>query len=103
MGRFSTILAGRSPPKGPPVSARFEYARMSADDFSKALHDIDLAPPAFARIFGVRIEVVTRWLKGEQDIPPWVFVVCWLLREIPNGIAIARTAAANHIARDHKY
>lgn len=85
------------------LSARFSYARMSAEDFSKALRDMDLPPPAFARIFGVRIEVVTRWLKGEQDIPPWCHVACWLMREVPNGVAIARTAAANHIVRDHKY
>lgn len=76
---------------------------MSAADFSLALREIDLAPPAFARIFGIRIEVVTRWLKGEQDIPPWAFVALWLMREVPNGVAIARTAAANHIARDTKY
>lgn len=90
-------------PKEAKISARFEYARMSAKDFREALDEIDLPPQAFARIFGVRIEVVTRWLKGDQDIPPWAFVVLWILREVPNGIAIARTAAANHIVRDREH
>lgn len=98
----SAILALQKP-KEAKISARFEYARMSAKDFREALDEIDLPHDAFARIFGVRIEVVRRWLKGEQDIPAWCFPVLWILREVPNGIAIARTAAANHIVRDREH
>lgn len=104
LSRFDAILASRAPPpKRDTVSARFEYQKMTGREFSAALAEIDLAPKAFARIFGVRPEVVQRWIKGEQDVATWVFPVMWLLREIPEGIAIARSAAANHIKidRDH--
>lgn len=103
MRQDSAMLAGRSPPKRNAVSARFEYTRMTAQQFSDALEEIDLPAPAFSRIYGVRLEVVERWLKGEQDIPPWVFIALWLMREIPSGTAIARSAAANHIKLDRKY
>lgn len=103
MERDSVIVSRRPPSKEGKLSARFEYQKMTAREFSAALREIDLPPDAFARIFGVRKEVVARWLKGTQDVPPWVFVVLWILREVPNGIAIARTAAANHIAQDRKY
>lgn len=101
--RFDAMLAPRPPPSRKPVSARFDYRRMTAREFSEALREIDLQPDAFARIFGVRKEVVGRWLSGTQDVPSWPFVALWLLREIPNGIAIARTAAANHIEIDREH
>lgn len=85
------------------MSARFEYTRLTGRQIGDALAEIDLLPAAFCRIFGVRKEVMRKWLKDEQEPPPWVFVVLWLLREVPNGIAIARTAAANHIRLDREH
>lgn len=100
MPHNSAMLAAQSPPREASLSARFEYQKMTAREFSDALAEIDLPPKAFARIFGVRPEVVQRWIRDEQDIPPWPFICLWLLREIPEGIAIARSAAANHIKTD---
>lgn len=103
MTRDSATIAGRSPPRESRLSARFRYRRMTPKEFRDELQEIDLPPHAFARIFGVRPETITKWMRGENEIPPWPFVVLWLLREIPNGIAIARTAAANHIEFDNKF
>lgn len=85
------------------MSARFEYTRMTGAEITEALQEIDLDPVAFCRIFGIRPEVMKRWQRDEQDAPPWIFPVLWLLREVPNGIAIARTAAANHIKVDRNH
>lgn len=102
MTRDSTTIAGRSPSRESRLSARFRYRRMTPKEFRDELQEIDLPPHAFARIFGVRPETITKWMKGDQDIPPWPFVALWLMREIPEGIAIARTAAANHIEFDNE-
>lgn len=99
----STAMVLPAPQGRKRVSARFEYKRMTGADLAAWLHELDLPADAFCRIFGVRPEVMARWLKDEQDIPPWVFVVVWLLKETPNGNAIARTAAANHIRIDRKF
>lgn len=103
MATKSTMLAGRSPPKGDRVSKRFTYARMTGKDLSEALREIDLKPRAFCRIFGVRPEVMSRWLKGTQDIATWVYPTVWLLREADNALGIVRTAAAHHVMIDHEH
>lgn len=85
------------------MTRRFEYRRITGRELSEALDDLDLPAKAFCRIFGVNPQVMTRWLRGDQETPPWVFPVIWLLREIPEAVAIARSAAASHIVRDNEH
>jgi hypothetical protein len=84
------------------VSARFIYDRMTGRDLSEALRELAMPPNAFARIFGVRPEVMSRWLKGDQDIPPWVYPVTRLL-SLPHALGEARVAAAEHIKEDREH
>ncbi|WP_378952149.1 hypothetical protein [Mesorhizobium sp. ANAO-SY3R2] len=79
---------------------RFEYDRMTAEDFRAALEGLDLPAKGFARIWGVRAGTVGKWVKGEQDIPPWVYVAFALMRQ-DGAMVTARDAAANMIRRDN--
>lgn len=90
----------QQPSRGPNVSRRFEYERMNPKDFRDELAAIDMPANAFARIFGINSNVVERWVKGEQDIPAWVYVAFSLLR-LPEGFSTARQAAAQHIKKDN--
>lgn len=83
--------------------SRFDYVRMTGDQLRHALRDIDMQPAAFCRIFGVNGNVMGRWLKDEQDVPPWVYVTLRLLSAGPHMLAIAREAAAEHIRSDNDF
>jgi DNA-binding transcriptional regulator YdaS (Cro superfamily) len=90
----------QQPSRGQNVSRRFEYERMKPNDFRDELAAIDMPSKAFARIFGVNSNVVDRWIKGDQDIPAWVYVALSLIR-LPEGFSTARQAAAQHIKKDN--
>lgn len=81
---------------------RFEYDRLTGEHLSQALRDIGLSPGTFARFFGLKDQVVFRWLKDEQDIARWVQPVLELLR-LPGAIRVCRETAALTISldRDH--
>ncbi|MFD1477023.1 hypothetical protein [Ancylobacter polymorphus] len=82
------------------MAPRFEYDRLTADQFRAGLRDADMTPQTFARIFGTRLEVVERWLAGTQDIPPWTAPVLRML-QVPAAVAAARAAAAEMIRGDN--
>ncbi|MGT2467431.1 hypothetical protein ACVOMV_24980 [Mesorhizobium atlanticum] len=68
MNEFVSMLVGKAlPRKNMP---RSEYSRMTGTEFNRVLKELELPGYGFARIFGVRPDVVKRWLRGEQDIPP---------------------------------
>lgn len=101
MTHVSDMLAGRSPPRKA-VSARFEYTRLTGKELSEDLSDLGMEPKTFCRIFGVNPNVMTRWLKDEQEPPPWVHVAMALLF-LPGAIPEARKAAAEHIKIDREH
>ncbi|RWM29428.1 hypothetical protein [Mesorhizobium sp.] len=82
--------------------ARFEYSRMTAPELNRVLKELELPGYGFARIFGVRPDTVRKWLRGELDIPPWVFVALSLLY-LDGARHEARRVAGLHIKRDNHY
>lgn len=55
------------------MSRRYRYApRMTAGQLSQAMNRLDLTGGQLARISGANVDRVHRWLKGQDDIPPYV-------------------------------
>jgi hypothetical protein len=81
------------------MAPRFEYDRLTADQFRAGLRDADMTPQTFARIFGVQLKRVEDWLIN-GDIPPWVAPVLRMLL-VPAAVAAARAAAADMIRVDN--
>jgi hypothetical protein len=99
MNQILSKLLGTSMP-GDSMS-RFEYDRMTGEEFEAALREIEMHPKSFARIFGVQYRTVRKWLKDDgAGIPAWVYVVLSLLRTTEAKIA-ARDAAARMIRHDN--
>ncbi len=59
--------------------AQKRYPRMTKQQFSAALDEVRLTPEEFSWGTGSNEVRVNRWLKGEEDIPPWVTVLCAVL------------------------
>lgn len=83
------------------VSRRYDYRRMTADDFRADLDNIGMPPMAFGRIFGFEEKRIRQWMSGEQDVPIWVFPVMQILKNVPGAIPEARQAAAEMIVKDN--
>jgi hypothetical protein len=99
MNQILSKLLGASMP-GDSMS-RFEYDRMTGEEFEAGLREIEMHPKAFARIFGVQYRTVRKWLKEDgTGIPAWVYVALSLLRTSEAKIA-ARDAAARMIRIDN--
>ncbi len=79
---------------------RFEYDRIDGARFKRELAVLNMQPGAFARIFGVNLNVVKRWLRDEQDIPPWVRIVTTMMVDDAGMIVVARRTAAAAIKVD---
>lgn len=84
------------------MTARFEYLRMEADDLQAGLDTIGMPPKSFCRIFGSNEKTMSRWLRGEMEIPMWVPVTVAVLIEAPGVIPIARRTIAKFIVEDRK-
>lgn len=83
------------------MSRRFEYTRMTAQEFRADLDSIGMPALAFGRIFGFTEDRIKLWLTGQQEIPIWVPVVTRILIQVPGAIPEARQAAAERIIRDN--
>ncbi len=79
---------------------RFEHDRLNGKRFRSELAILKMPAGAFARMFGVNLKVVQRWMRDEQDIPPWVRVALAMLVDDPGMIVVARRAAAEAIRLD---
>ena len=82
---------------------RFSYDRITPERLSAFFTEQDWSPNTFARIFGCDPKRVGKWLKGEEDAPPWVYPVVCILDEVPGAIPEARKAAADMIRLDRKH
>jgi hypothetical protein len=58
------------------MARRYTYARLTAEEFSSALAQLDLSPNVFARLTGSAPDRVMRWIIGTEDIPHHIGVVC---------------------------
>lgn len=83
------------------MSRRFEYASMTGKKFRGALGNLGMKSQTFARITGVRPTKVSKWIKGELTIPPWVPLVLELLT-LPGALSLARQVAAEYIILDRE-
>jgi len=59
-----------------PVSRRYRYKRMTAEQFSAALDELGMSVMQFARLYGSAEGRVRDWLHGDEDIPHTVAVFC---------------------------
>lgn len=80
---------------------RFDYQRMTAEEFQADLKELNMPLSAFARIFGSHKDTVVKWYYGDQDIPTWVPIVTFILKTHPGALGAARQAAAERIQFDH--
>jgi hypothetical protein len=87
-------------PKAPSKSRRFEYDRMTGEQFRAALAQLDMTPLYFARITGKNQRKVRYWYDGEEDIPHDVMLICSLLT-LPGAKDMASTVT-NSVIRFHE-
>ena len=83
------------------MAPRFVYRRLTSQEFNKALEEQGLPWQAFARIFGVNLNTVRKWVAGTEDVPRWVPTALTLLT-LPNALGTARMAAAAFIEKDNR-
>lgn len=95
------IQANGGEPERETMSRRFDYTRMTAQEFTSYLDAIGMPPLAFARIFGFEEKRIRQWMTGEQDIPIWVRPVMAVLKNVPGALPEARQCAAEMIIRDN--
>jgi hypothetical protein len=81
---------------------RFEYQRMTGDEFRRSMDAISLSVNTFSRIFGFNPKRIHSWLEGNDNIPPWVPVVMAILGSNPMAIVAARQEAAERIVSDSR-
>lgn len=74
-------------------AVRFEYDRMTGEQFSIALKETGIKPDVFARLFGMNEKTVRDILKGQADVPRWCPPVLEMLREEKARRAAFDTAA----------
>jgi hypothetical protein len=74
------------------MSRRYRYNRITGEQFSQALSDLRMGDVLFARLSGATDRRVQRWMRGEEEIPPFVPVLCSLLM-LPGAIDTASEVA----------
>jgi hypothetical protein len=79
---------------------RFEYVRMTGEEFTADLKAIGMPVTAFARITGSIADRVQKWADGQEDIPTWVPILTAIFKNVPGALPEARQAAAERILRD---
>ncbi|TIR24002.1 MAG: hypothetical protein E5X34_13180 [Mesorhizobium sp.] len=99
MTQIVSMLVGAALPRT--NMPRFEYSRMNGTELHETFTELGMPPYGFARIFGVKPDTVKKWLRDQQDIPPWVYVALSLLY-VDGALGAARKAAAEHIKFDNK-
>lgn len=80
---------------------RFTYRRLEPETFEMALQTVGISAREFAKLSGAPHHRVGQWLRGENDIPPWVMVFMTMLT-VPKALDIARAAANETIIRDNE-
>lgn len=50
----------------------YRFQRMTGTEFSGALNHLGLSVGEFRRLTGASPKKVEEWLRGLEDIPPWV-------------------------------
>ncbi len=83
------------------MPARFDYRRLSPEQFEQALETAGISAREFAKITGMVHRRVGKWVAGEDDIPPWVASYMALLT-LPGALKMARAVAAETIIRDNE-
>ncbi len=85
---------------------RFEYKKMSADEFLLTLDIIGINIKTFSKLTGVGLTTVERWItpntNKRQDIPIWVWLMLEYMEE-PGGMILARDLSANLITIDNMF
>lgn len=71
-----------------PVAKRYEYERMTAEQFRQALEQVGLSEGRFARLFGTIPKRVRSWAAGEEDIPHAALVMLALMT-MPGAVDMA--------------
>lgn len=71
-----------------PVAKRYEYERMTAEQFRQALEQVGLSEGRFARLFGTIPKRVRSWVAGEEDIPHAALVMLSLMT-MPGALDMA--------------
>lgn len=84
------------------MAKRFEYKRMTAEEFQADMEAIGMLDATFGRLFGFDPRRVRSWRTGEEDIPIWVPPVMRVLKAIPSAIVEIRQEAAERIVRDNE-
>lgn len=83
------------------MGRRFSYRRLTPEQFAAALRQHDLAPEAFARLYGVGTGRVQKWIEGSMEIPHPVAVVLTLLT-LPGAYSLIRRLAREMIEADRE-
>ena len=88
------------------MAKRFEYELMKPDEFMAALDNLEINIKTFARLTGVGLKTIERWIEERddkrQDIPPWVRLMLEYMNE-PGAMVIARDVAAEMIRLDNLF
>lgn len=71
------------------MSRRYTYNRMTAEQLSAALNQLNLSLRQFCRLSGKSEAKAQRWIAGKEDIPHDVAVMLALLT-VPGAMDVAK-------------
>lgn len=78
---------------------RFEYVRMTGNEFQDALDSADVKLATFSRMTGMPLPRLTKWADGSEDIPYWVPVYCAALK-VSGALVAMKDEAAKRVKLD---
>ena len=78
---------------------RFNYRKLTADEFKTELRQLDMSLEAFARIFGIPLNKAREMTTGKRPIQNWIPIALALLR-VPSALGAARFVASEMIEDD---
>lgn len=81
------------------MTQRYQYRRMTAEEFGAALNDLDMSLNDFVRIAGCAYRRARLWVEGKEDIPPYVPVLLSLMT-LPGGRERALETALSFVIAD---
>jgi len=104
--KFQYEALQQTPNETNKMAKRFEYELMKPDEFMAALDKLEINIKTFARLTGVGLKTIERWIEKRddkrQDIPPWVRLMLEYMGE-RGGMVLARDVAAEMIRLDNLF
>ena len=78
---------------------RGRYTRLGGADFAVALHDLNITPGSFAKMYGTNPGRVQKWIDGEEEIPHPVRILLATFT-LPGALPLAKQLTAANLINE---